>query len=111
MSNFIYDPPKAELSSVKNGVALKSSSLAATILPFTKVVQLSLASTFIGIILWVALLFITLIAVVLIDESIIDNMSNNMAVILLMGLMIPGSIIANVVVLLKLKSRISENGW
>ncbi len=109
MSSFIYDPPKAELSSDKNGEVLENSSLAGIILPFRKVIQLSLASTFIAVFLWVVLLFITIIIIVLIDESIIDKMSNNMAVILLMALAIPGSIIANIIVLLKLKSGITKN--
>jgi len=106
MSNFIYDPPQAELSS---DIKEEIFSFVGSKLPFKKIMLLATISTFIGVFIWVIFLFITLITVVLIDESIIDEMSSNMAVAILMVLVIPGSLIANIIVLLNLKLGMAKN--
>ena len=103
MTDFIYAPPKVDLSPDKNGEGLDGSSLARSLLPFRKVMLLSIASTLIGVFFWVVLLFITIIALTLIDESIIDEMSNDMAVTFFAALLVPGSVTANIIVLLKFK--------
>ncbi len=106
MSDSIYERPMEKLNTGRKEEIL---SLVGSILPFKKIILFAIISTFISVFLWMIIFAITVVMVMLIDEGIIDTMSDHMAAGILIALVVPGSLIANIMVLVNLKSRLIKN--